>query len=46
MELLGVAHVNMHVLRHVKEELCWVIDKRLWLIINKILVKTVIPLKI
>ena len=46
MEFLGVAHVNMRVLRHVKEELGWVIDKRLRLIINKILVKTVIPLKI
>ena len=46
MEFLGVAHVNMHVLRHVKEELGWVIDKRLRLIINKMLVKTVIPLRI
>ena len=38
MEFLGVAHVNMRVLRHVKEELGWVIDKRLQLIINIMLV--------
>ena len=38
MEFLGVAHVNMHVLIHVKEELGWVIDKRLWFNINKMLV--------
>ena len=28
-----------------KEELAWVIDKRLWAISNKMLFKTVIPLR-
>ena len=39
---VGVAYVNVHVLRHLKEELSWAIDKRLRLIINKMLFKTVI----
>ena len=42
----GVAYVNVHISRRLKEELGWVIDKRLWLIINKMLFKTVIPLRI
>ena len=29
-----------------KEELAWAIDNQLWLIINKMLFKTVIPLRI
>ena len=43
---VGVAYVNVHVSRRLKEELGWAIDKRLWLIINKMLFKTVIPLRI
>ena len=42
----GVAYVNVHLLRHLKEELAWAIDKQLRLIINKMLFKTVIPLRI
>ena len=43
---VGVAYVNVHVSRHLKEELSWAIDKRLRLIIIKMLFKTVIPLRI
>ena len=43
---VGVAYVNIRVLRRLKEELGWAIDKRLRLIINKMLFKTVIPLRI
>ena len=32
-----MAYVNLHVSRHLKEELGWAIDKRLQLIINKML---------
>ena len=32
-------------LRHLKEELGWAIDKWLWVISNKILFKTVVPLR-
>ena len=39
---VGVAYVNICVLRHLKEEVNWAIDKRLQLIINIILFKTVI----
>ena len=42
---MGVAYVNVHVSRHLKEELAWVIDKRLWAISNKMLFKTVLPLR-
>ena len=38
--------MNVCVLRHLKEELAWAIDKWLQLIINKMLFKTVIPLRI
>ena len=31
--------------RLLKEELAWVIDKRLWVISNKMLFKTILPLK-
>ena len=31
---VSVAYVNIHILRHLKEELAWAIDKRLRLIIN------------
>ena len=34
---VGVAYVNVCVLRHLKEELAWAIDKRLRLIINTML---------
>ena len=43
---VGVAYVNIRVLRHLKEELSWAIDKRLRLIVNTVLFKTVIPLRI
>ena len=31
---VGVAYVNVNVLRYFKEELAWAVDKRLWLIIK------------
>ena len=43
---VGVAYVNVHVSGCLKDKLHWAIDKRLWLIINTTLFKTVIPLKI
>ena len=43
---VDVAYVNVCVLRRLKEELGWVIDKWLWLIINTMLFKTVIPVRI
>ena len=43
---VGVADVNARVSRRLKEELSWVIDKRLRLIVNTMLFKTVIPLRI
>ena len=42
--MVGVAYVNVRVSMRFKEELAWVTDKRLWLIIN--VFKTVIPLRI
>ena len=41
-----VEYVKVHVSRRLKEELSLAIDKRLWLIINTMLLKTVIPLRI
>ena len=41
-----MAYVNVRVSRHLKVELGWAIDKRLQLIINKILFKIVVPLRI
>ena len=41
---VGVTYVNIHVSRHLKEKLAWVIDKWLWVISNKMLFKTVVPL--
>ena len=38
--------MNISVLRHLKEELAWAIDKRLRLIINTVLFETVIQLRI
>ena len=43
---VGVVYVNVHISRGLKEELAWAIDKRLQLIINIMLIKTVIPLRI
>ena len=43
---VDVAYVNVHVWRCLKEELSWAIDKRLRFIINTMLFKTVIPLRI
>ena len=42
---VGVAYVNVYVSRHLKEELAWVIDKWLFVISNKMLFKTVLPLR-
>ena len=42
---VGVAYVNIRVSRHLKEELAWAIDKWLRIISNKMLIKTVIPLR-
>ena len=42
---VGVACVGVHVLKCLKEELVWATDKRLWVISNIILFKTVIPLR-
>ena len=39
---VGVAYMNVCILRHLKEELAWVLDKWLQLISNKMLFKTVI----
>ena len=44
--VMGVAYVNVRVSRRSKEELGWAIDKRLRVIINTMLFKTVIPLRI
>ena len=41
----GVVYVNVRVSRHSKEELPWVIDKRLRAVSNKMLFKTVVPLR-
>ena len=41
----GVAYVNVRVSRCLKEELTRVIDKRLRVISNKMLFKTVVPLR-
>ena len=40
---VGVAYVNVRVSKSLKEELAWAIDKRLRVISNKMLFKTVIP---
>ena len=45
-EQVGVVYVNVRVSRHLKAELGWAIDKQLRLIINTMLFKTVIPLRI
>ena len=40
---VGVAYMNVYISRHLKEELAWVIDKRLQVISNKMLFKAVVP---
>ena len=42
---MGVAYVNIRILRRLKEELAWAIDKRLQVNGNKMLFRTVVPLK-
>ena len=42
---VSVAYVNVCVSRCLKEELAWVIDKQLRAISNKMLFKTVVPLR-
>ena len=37
--------MNVRVLIRLKEELAWVIDKQLWVVNNKMLFKTVGPLR-
>ena len=37
-----MAYVNVCVSRRLKEELAWAIDKRLWVVSNEMLFKTVI----
>ena len=41
---MGVAYVNTCTSRSLKEELAWAIYEQLWVISNKTLLKTVIPL--
>ena len=41
-----MAYVNIWVWRRLKEELGWAVDKPLQLIVNKMLFKTVISLRI
>ena len=42
---VGVVYVNICVSKQFKERLVWAIDKQLWAISNKILFKTVLPLR-
>ena len=42
---VGVAYMNVCVSKRLKEELAWAIDKRLQIISNKMLFKTVVPLR-
>ena len=37
-------YVDVCILRRLKEELTWAIDKLLWVVSNKMMFKTVIPL--
>ena len=37
--------MNIHLPKSLKEELAWAIDKRLWVIGNKMLFKIVTPLR-
>ena len=40
-----MAYVNIHILKWLKEELAWAIDKWLRVINNKMLLKAVVPLR-
>ena len=40
-----MAYVDVRVSKHLEEELAWDIDKWHWVISNKMLIKTVIPLR-
>ena len=42
---VGVAYVNVRVSKSLKEELAWAIDKLIRVISNKMLFKTVVPLR-
>ena len=42
---MGVAYLNVRVLKCLKEELAWVIDERLQVISNKMFFKIVVPLR-
>ena len=42
---MGVAYVNVHVSKQLKEKLAWAIDIQLLIIGNKMLLKTVITLR-
>ena len=42
---VGMAYVNVRISKQLQEELTWAIDKRLWVISNKMLFKTVAPLR-
>ena len=43
---VGVAYVKVHISRCLKQELALAIDEWLWIISNKMLFNTVIPLRI
>ena len=43
--MVGVAYMNVCVSRHLKEELAWAIDKWFQATSNKMLFKTVVPLR-
>ena len=43
--MVGVVYVNIRILKLLKEELAWGIDKQFWVISNIMLFKTVIPLR-
>ena len=40
---MGVAYVNVHVSKHLKEKQAWAIDERNQVISNKMLFNTVMP---
>ena len=44
---MGVVDIDVHVLKHLKEELAWPADKRLWVISTSynVILKTVIHYK-
>ena len=42
---VGVVYVNVRILKWLKEELTWAIDKRHQDISNRMLFKTVVPLR-